>query len=258
MNNVNQNQHSTITEEELIRKVQADYDSMEEQLRKEAKRSQFSTLDSDVSQICSKAGDNFLRIDEIKYDELNEEMYNDLLSQERELHIPEYQRRYTWTIDMRAKFIESLLLNIPIPSLFLCRLGDNTLDIVDGYQRISTIVAFKENNLRLQNLTILTSLNNKTYSDLPSFIRRQFDQARLHVIIFDNQNNVKEVFKRLNTTGSKLNPAELRHAMYEHGEFYKMIQTLKQNKTFREICPLSADKEKRMEYEELLVRFYQG
>jgi hypothetical protein len=257
MNNINQSKNEQINEEEIRRSAKEEakneFDNLEEEINTHSKNyGSFTTFNWDANTIYSKTGDNFLKLDEMRYEKLQDQF----TEKRRDLCIPDYQRYYIWDTDMRSKFIESLLLGIPIPPAFLCKRGDNAFDIVDGYQRISTIVYFRENELILQNLELLKKFNGKRYSDLPISIQRKFDYAPFSVVVLDSIDSITEVFNRINSTGEKLEPAELRHALYQEGNFYKMVTDLAKNQDFRTICPLSEQKIKRREYEELIVRFF--
>jgi len=175
------------------------------------------------------------------------------------LYIPSYQREFVWNNEKQSKFIESVLLGVPLtPFLVSKDTNENhRLEIIDGSQRIRTLIAFYENKLRLNNLDKLDKLKGAKYKDLPSNLKGYFENRDFKIIIVDEANSEikKDIFKRINTSSEKLSDSEIRKGSYS-GNFYNMILELKDYKTFREICPISDTKKKRGEYEELILRFF--
>src|SRR5690606_4837989 len=139
---------------------------------------------------------------------------------------PEFQRFYRWSSSQKSKLIESILLNIPIPSIFVAQRSDGIWDVVDGLQRLSTILEFigilKNNNnelvppLKLTKTTLLPSLENKKWDteDNDSFTeaqQRYFKRSRLNFVIIQKESDTSskyELFQRLNTGGTSLTPQE--------------------------------------------------
>ena len=99
---------------------------------------------------------------------IKDKFTNGLERDEAELFVPDYQREFVWSCDQKSRFIESLLLNLPIPYIFVADVGegDNAgrLEIIDGSQRVRTIVAFLSDALRLQNLVQIPEANGFTFS----------------------------------------------------------------------------------------------
>lgn len=180
------------------------------------------------------------------------------------LFIPSYQREYVWDTKRRTRFIESVLLKVPLTP-FLASIDENgRLEIIDGSQRIRTLIAFYENKLGLRKLEKLEKLNildGKTvtakYKDLPKKAQKDFYNRDFKIIIVDEANSEikQDIFRRINTSSLALNDSEIRKGSYA-GDFYDMVIELKDNKDFREICPVSKNKEPRGEYEELILRFF--
>lgn len=136
---------------------------------------------------------------------------------------PDYQRRITWNTAKRSKLIESLIVNIPIPPVFLYEYDYDKYEIMDGLQRISTIIAFYNNEFRLTGLEEWSELNGKNYKGLPEKIREGIDRRQLQVITLLKESaqdvaraeKIKRlVFERLNTGGVKLQGQEIRNAIY--------------------------------------------
>lgn len=134
---------------------------------------------------------------------------------------PEYQRRQVWDRKKQSQFIESLLMNLPIPPVFLYEPEYNRYEVMDGQQRLSSIVAFYSNRLKLTGLEHWTELNGRFYSDLPVKVQRGLDRRRISAVVLQSASSYKKgdelrriVFERLNTGGQKLNAQELRNCVF--------------------------------------------
>jgi hypothetical protein len=136
---------------------------------------------------------------------------------------PFYQRRQRWTAERQSALIESFLINIPIPPLFVYETRPNVYEVMDGQQRITAIKAFYSNELVLVGLDRWPELNGRTYSKLPERIRAGIDRRSISWITVLNESSDSEedafaikqlVFERLNTGGVKLSHQEIRNALY--------------------------------------------
>jgi len=137
---------------------------------------------------------------------------------------PEYQRRSVWDIPKRSLFIESLLLNIPIPPIFLFEQSLGRYEVMDGQQRLNAVVDFYENGFPLRGLEKWSELNGKRFRDLPSLLQRGLDRRRISATVvlaesskdstFVENDLRKLVFERLNQGGQTLNAQELRNCLY--------------------------------------------
>ena len=96
---------------------------------------------------------------------------------------PEYQRRRRWSTDKKSRLIESFVMNVPIPPIFLYEYEYSRYEVMDGLQRLSTIMQFYEDMFVLQGLTEWSELNGRTYSSLPSSVRAGIDRRYLSSII---------------------------------------------------------------------------
>ncbi len=191
--------------------------------------------------------------------------YGDDIDLNKTLYVPKYQREFVWNNEKQSKFIESVLLGVPLTPFLVSEDENHRLEIIDGSQRIRTLIAFYENRLRLNKLDKLDMLKGAKYKDLPRRIQRYFDNRDFKIIIVDEANSEikKDIFKRINTSSEKLSDSEIRKGSYS-GEFYDMILELKpseesiedESNILRNICPISVNKEKRGEYEELILRFF--
>ncbi|HQS81466.1 MAG TPA: DUF262 domain-containing protein [Thiobacillus sp.] len=173
----------------------------------------------------------------------------DLVSKGDVLNIrPEYQRRLRWATLQKSRLIESLLLNIPIPPIFLYETDEARYEVMDGQQRLNAIKEFLDGDFALSGLEALSPLNGIRYSKAPPRVKRALDRASLSAIVLllesdserspDNKFTITDVrrfiFDRLNTGGTKLNAQEIRNAIYP-GAFNKAVVNLTRAKLFTDI-----------------------
>lgn len=146
-----------------------------------------------------------------------------LLSSGDYLLRPEYQRRHRWSPEKKSRLIESLVMNVPVPPIFLYEYEFSKYEVMDGLQRLSTIHEFYEDRFELQGLAEWPELNGKKYSTLPSSIKAGVDRRYLSSIILlqetaksaaEAQTLKQLVFERINSGGEKLTPQESRNAIY--------------------------------------------
>lgn len=147
---------------------------------------------------------------------------------------PSYQRRQRWSAERQSQLIESFLINIPIPPLFVYETKPNVYEVMDGQQRITAIRAFYSGELELVGLERWPELNGRTYNKLPERIRSGIDRRSISWITVLNESSEDEsdafaikqlVFERLNTGGVKLSHQEIRNALYA-GPFNDMLISL--------------------------------
>ncbi len=157
---------------------------------------------------------------------------------------PEYQRRLVWDATKRSLFVESLLLNIPIPPLFLYEWELSRYEVMDGQQRLNAVVDFYENAFALKGLEKWKELNGFRYKDLPDTLQRGLDRRRLSatVLLVEGSGQTapqksdirKLVFERLNTGGLQLNAQELRNCLFS-GKFNDLLIHLSRGRLFAKI-----------------------
>ena len=186
--------------------------------------------------------------------------YGDKDDEGKTLYVPDYQREFVWNNEKQSRFIESVLLGVPLTPFLVSEDADNRLEIIDGSQRIRTLIAFYDNTLRLRKLEKLSSFNSAKFKDLPARIQRSFENRDFKIIIVhktnaDNKEIKQDIFNRINTSGKKLTGSEIRKGSYA-GNFYNMIIELKEHKKFQSICPISEQRANRGEYEEFILRFF--
>lgn len=178
-------------------------------------------------------------------------------SDSNEIFIPKYQRKFVWDFKKQSKFIESLMLGLPIPYIFAAD-NDGRMEIVDGSQRIRTLEAFCSNKMELQGLKKLTKLNGFRHQDLLLSRQRRFNKKTIRIIELTEKATWevrKDMFERINTTPTILSDMEVRKGMYE-GSFYDFVQECSGNMKFKLLCPISKKREKREERQEMVLRFF--
>ncbi len=182
--------------------------------------------------------------------------YNEEEPWDGEWFIPDYQREFIWTDEFQSVFVESVLMNIPIPYMFLAEMRDGRMEVVDGSQRIRTLNRFAANELTLQGLKKLTLLNGKRLLDLPEAEQRKFRNRSLKVIKLSEKADDeirRDLFYRINRSARVRDP-EIRRGSFI-GPFYKFVQLCAKDKLFLELCPFSVKQADRHEPEEYVLRY---
>ncbi|PZQ90060.1 MAG: DUF262 domain-containing protein [Acinetobacter johnsonii] len=178
---------------------------------------------------------------------------------ENEYTVPDYQREFTWDGPRKSKFIESILIGLPIPFVFFWINGDTgKLEIVDGSQRLRTIEEYLGGRLMLENLERLDLLNGTTFDDLPLSRRRKILNISIRGIILSENTDIEarvDLFERINTGSKVANPAEVRRGALR-GVFMDFVNRLATNELFVKLAPVSAKQKKERESEELVARFF--
>ncbi|HEU5341259.1 DUF262 domain-containing protein [Edaphobacter sp.] len=179
----------------------------------------------------------------------------------KQLIIPKFQRSYVWDQVKASKLIESFLLGLPVPGVFLYKeRNTNKLQVVDGQQRILTAVRFFANEFdekifRLKG--VLPKWNGKTYQELPESDRLQLDDTVLRATVIqqldpEDDSSIFHIFERLNTGGINLNPMEIRKCVYS-GVFFDLLDALNSAPEWRKLIG-QPKLDKRIRDSELLLR----
>lgn len=173
------------------------------------------------------------------------------------LILPEIQREYVWDNVRASRLVESLMLNIPIPILYFAETAAAKYEIIDGHQRIRSIVRYIKNEFPLSGLQVLTEYKGSRYHQLPDREQRFIRMRTLRAVIIgvDSHPSMKfEIFERLNSGSIILNAQELRNSLYR-GPFNQLLRDLAKNTTFRKILG-TKNPRGRMVDEELTLRFF--
>ncbi|MGH8489597.1 MAG: DUF262 domain-containing protein [Gammaproteobacteria bacterium] len=179
---------------------------------------------------------------------------------ENEIYVPDYQREFVWPNDTRSKFVESVLIGLPIPYVFVADVGkgEGRLEIVDGSQRIRTLAAFLQDEFVLEELKKLRKLNGFMYSDLPTSRQRRFKRRTIRLIELTERADEevrRDIFERINTGSLLLNAMEVRWGINE-GPLLTFVRECASNPLFRKLAPLSEAVELRRERHEFVLRFF--
>ncbi|MDM8530747.1 DUF262 domain-containing protein [Anaerolineales bacterium HSG25] len=182
---------------------------------------------------------------------------------------PIYQRKFRWESDRQSELVESIFLGIPVPNLFMAANADGTWEVIDGVQRLSSLIHFAGNEgvrktiglddqLKLTKLDELSSFNGKFFHELPQTIQLQFLLKPIKVTTLSDKSNKKvrfDLFERLNTGGVKLTSQEIRAAVYR-GQFNEMFEELADKSIFRAVVKIAPAKENDGTPQETVLRFF--
>lgn len=178
---------------------------------------------------------------------------------DNEFYIPdEYQRQYIWNDADKNRFVESILLGLPIPLMFFSDTEDGRCEIIDGAQRTQAMEEFMSGDLILSDLKKLTSLNGFSYNDIPAYFRKKFDKTNMRIIVLSDDTTLEirqEIFNRINTTGREANASEIRRGSFR-GPFMDFLMACTKDQLFIDVCPISETMAKRYEQLELVIRFF--
>lgn len=179
------------------------------------------------------------------------------LEQEGELQLqPEFQRYYVFDDNKASRLVESALMSVPLPLVYLSEEADATMSVIDGQQRLTSFFRFLKNEFSLRGLTILTEYNRLQFRDLPSEMQRMLRGSTLRCIIIKRESNpdIKfEIFERLNTGSVKLNDQELRNCIYR-GRFNALLRELAADTEWLRLLGRPSP-DNRMTDREMILRF---
>jgi hypothetical protein len=167
-----------------------------------------------------------------------------------------------WDNIRQSKFIESMLLGLPIPYIFVADISDedndSRLEIIDGTQRIRTLAGFLNNELKLEALEKLQKFNNFRFEDLAQPRQRRFKRTTIRMIQLTEKADEdirRDMFERINNGSVELNDMEKRRGIYD-GPFLEFIEHLSTFPKFRQLCPFSEPLIRRREPQEFVLRFF--
>ena len=182
---------------------------------------------------------------------------------EKDIFVPPFQRKFVWTIRQASRFVESLLLGLPVPGIFLSRDSDSQrLLVIDGQQRLRSLQYFYSGTFRPTKrpfalVHVQKQFEGVIYKKLKAEDRRRLDDSILHATIVkqdvpsDDDSSIYQVFARLNTGGTQLQPQEIRAALY-HGDFNDTLKSLNDVDSWRSIY---GNLNRRLRDQELILRF---
>lgn len=170
---------------------------------------------------------------------------------------PDYQREYVYDNKRASLLVESVLMGIPIPVIYLSEEDDGTLEVIDGQQRIKSLTRYLNNEFKLnfEENSSFYELNGKYFKDLDKSIQRNYKKSTLSAItILKESNDLKyDIFERLNQGSVSLKPQEIRNCIYR-GNLNTMLKNVVKD-NFDELSQLFKNENKRMEYEENILKF---
>lgn len=171
---------------------------------------------------------------------------------------PNFQRKKVWKDDRKSELIESILMGIPIPPIYVYQRDDGVLDVLDGKQRISCVYDFcNEKGFRLVKLKHLSSLNGATFNDLQEKDKAQIKRYQFifYVILPNTDERIKyDIFDRVNRGGVTLNAQEMRNALY-CGKATELVDEMSKIKNFKKAAAISDEMTNRMKDHYLILRF---
>lgn len=223
--------------------------ALREQLMKQKMKVDFNSYDFSIKEIMSMVREKLINIS------------------------PDYQRHFRWDKVRQSQLIESFFLGIPVPNLFMATNADSSWELIDGVQRLSTIINFtgaeedralldhvEGNNepLRLEGLSKLTEFNGKTFTEFPIDIQTKLKLTTIKVTTLSDKSDKTvrfDLFERLNRGGVNLSDQEIRSCVYR-GPFNDFIKELSHNEDFLNCVNISDAKEIDGTREELVLRFF--
>lgn len=182
---------------------------------------------------------------------------------------PEYQRHFRWKADRQSALVESVLLGIPIPSIFTAANADGTWELIDGVQRLNSLIHFVgdadalakvnfDTSLVLQGLNKLTLFNGFSFQELPTSIQRQLQLKPLKVTTISDKSDRSvrfDLFERLNTGGIVLTPQEIRACVYR-GRFNELLRELAESAVFHSLIKLPDERKLDGTQEEFVLKYF--
>jgi hypothetical protein len=184
---------------------------------------------------------------------------------------PDFQRYFRWSDEQRSRLIESILLGLPIPQLFFVETDKGIWELIDGLQRVCSVIQFfqpeliQQNHLRLEGCDIIPALNGKTLTDLPLALRLKIKRSPVRTVVIKKQSTTLlrySMFKRLNTGGEALSAQEIRNCQARMlgsagVKFYEFIRNCAQKSDFKTCTePLAENVREKLGDEELVLRFF--
>ena len=174
------------------------------------------------------------------------------------IYIPMFQRSYVWNRAQASRLIESLIIQCPIPVVYLSQNSDETLSVIDGNQRLTSIELYLNDEFPLSGLASYPELDGFKFSELDPRFQRHINNRTIRCITIAKETHPQvkfDVFERLNSGSVKLNKQELRHGLY-YGKLIKSAKDLVNKTEITKYVLANDSKNKRMKAEEFILRFW--
>lgn len=176
---------------------------------------------------------------------------------------PDFQRQFVWDKKKASRLIESVLLQVPLPIIYLAEDEDGKEYVIDGQQRLTSLFSFingkfpdNESDFKLTGLTVYSELNRKTFSEIDEKLQDKIQSYAVRTITIkkESDHDIRfEIFERLNTGSVPLNDMEIRNCVFR-GPYIELLKELASDKDFRLIMGLDGY-HPRMKDIELILRF---
>lgn len=169
---------------------------------------------------------------------------------------PNFQRGFVWSKKQMSQFVESVILNFPLPPLYINQDINGNYIVVDGRQRITTLHRFINDEFELERLEALTSLNGKKFSELSGLLQSKIEDKKLNLYLIKPSvplEVVYDIFYRINTKGTRLNRQEIRNCIYL-GKATELLLKLAEKDIFKQATD-NGIKPKRMKDQETVLRY---
>jgi hypothetical protein len=169
---------------------------------------------------------------------------------------PNFQRGFVWSKKQMSQFVESVLLNFPLPPLYINQDIEGNYIVVDGRQRITTLHQFINDEFKLQDLEALTSLNGKKFSELDGILQSKIEDKKLNLYLIKPSVPIEvvyDIFYRINTKGTSLNRQEIRNCIFL-GKATELLKRLAESESFKQATD-NGISPKRMKDQEAVLRY---
>jgi hypothetical protein len=169
---------------------------------------------------------------------------------------PDFQRQFVWDTTRSSRLVESVLLSVPLPIIYLAEESDGDESVIDGQQRLTSFFEFLDGKLKLKGLRVREELNGLKFAELPRESQSVIKKTPLRAITIKRESDKDlkfEIFERLNSGSVALNDQELRNCIFR-GPYIRLLKELSEDPDFRTLLNLSGP-DKRMRDVEMVLRF---
>ena len=169
---------------------------------------------------------------------------------------PDFQRNQVWNKTQKSKFIESIILNFPLPPIYLNETKASTYIVIDGLQRSTAVHQFYNGEFKLDGIEALTKYNGCAFKDLPEILQSKFEDKKLTVFVLKPSTPmvvIYDLFNRINTGGTQLNRQEVRNCIFI-GKSTQLLKELSEKEYFKKAINWGV-KDTRMKDQEVVLRY---